>query len=598
MKKVFITISIFLIIGGFSAIAQKVSVKGASVHMSGNIQMKISQMDLEFADHNSISGSLYSNAKLLLDGDLLVNSSSNPFFNLSGQNGTFSFYGNSDSYIHGSISAELQNLSINKTTGALYLMTPVLVNGVLSLNNGILFSDNINLLSMGLVSSVGGGSNNSHVKGYMSKNGDAVYNSFIFPLGTGSIYRPIGFKNLNGPTTFTARHAENNPAAGWDTNPPVEGNEVDGSSIERISNVEYWELNKTGNPQAEVILSWDEAYSQVENSVYLLAAVYNNTELNWRNLGAKNFDLVSFQFESFNQTDMFGVFTLASSLLPALMGDVNNDGNVNVLDVVWMVNYITGSPNPGFVFENGDFDLDGNITTADLTALIDLIFAGSKEIIKGTNSEIAHLYIDSDGLVELENDGTITAVKFQFVGQGLENIVCESLVNTDHKISYNTETGMGVVYSMKNSAFEEGKIDLMKISDVNINVLSWGDAEASNTFHELVDVVTHYDNDATGITAILYENFNFVIYPNPSDGHFSVDINLPESTFLMVEIADKTGRLVHKTNNISYDKGEHNLNFDIASTLNSGVYFLRILEYDKMDGVLINKYEEKLIVVN
>ncbi len=599
MKKLFITISIFLIIGISSAVAQKVSVKGASVHMSGNIQMKISQMDLEFADYNGISGNLYSNAKLFLDGDLFVNSSSNPFFNLSGQNGTFSFYGNSDSYINGSIAAELQNLSVDKTSGDLYLMTPVLISGVLSLNNGIIFTDNINVLSMDLFSSVEGnnGSDNSHVDGYMSKIADATDNSFIFPLGTGSIYRPIGFKNLNGPTTFTARHTENNPAAGWDTNPPVEGNEVDGSYIERISNIEYWELNKTGNPQADVILSWDEAYSQVENYVYLLAAVYNNAELNWRNLGAKNFDLANYQFESFNQTDMFGIYTLASSLLPALMGDVNNDGNVNVLDVVWMVNYITGTPNPGFVFDNGDFDTDGNITTADLTALIDLIFAGSKEVFKGTNSEIAHLYLDSDGLVELESDGTLTAVKFQFVGQGFENIVCESLVNTDHKISYNTETGIGVVYSMKNSAFEEGKIDLMKISEADMNVLSWGDAEASNAVHELVDVVTHYDNDATGIAGLLYDDFNFVIYPNPSDGHFSVSINIPESTFLMLEITDKAGRLVHKTNNVFYEAGEHVLGFNISSTLNSGVYFVRIMEYDKKDGVLINKYEEKLIVV-
>ncbi|MFO8066068.1 MAG: hypothetical protein R6U11_00665, partial [Bacteroidales bacterium] len=156
MKKLFITISIFLIIGGFSAVAQKVIVKGASVHMSGNIQMKISQMDLEFADYNGISGNLYSNAKLFLDGDLFVNSSSNPFFNLSGQNGTFSFYGNSDSYINGSIAAELQNLSVDKTSGDLYLMTPVLISGVLSLNNGIIFTDNINVLSMDLFSSVEG----------------------------------------------------------------------------------------------------------------------------------------------------------------------------------------------------------------------------------------------------------------------------------------------------------------------------------------------------------------------------------------------------------------------------------------------------------
>ncbi|MFW5793175.1 MAG: endonuclease [Bacteroidota bacterium] len=62
----------------------------------------------------------------------------------------------------------------------------------------------------------------------------------------------------------------------------------------------------------------------------------------------------------------------------ALMGDVNGDGFINILDVVWMVSHINGDSPVGFILEVADINEDNNIDVSDLTMLIDMILAGAQ----------------------------------------------------------------------------------------------------------------------------------------------------------------------------------------------------------------------------
>ncbi|MBS4012986.1 MAG: dockerin type I repeat-containing protein [Bacteroidetes bacterium] len=54
-------------------------------------------------------------------------------------------------------------------------------------------------------------------------------------------------------------------------------------------------------------------------------------------------------------------------------GDVNNDGLVNVLDMVWLISHILGETPGGFNHFNADVNSDGIINIADLSALINII---------------------------------------------------------------------------------------------------------------------------------------------------------------------------------------------------------------------------------
>ncbi|MBS4014687.1 MAG: agmatine deiminase family protein [Bacteroidetes bacterium] len=56
-------------------------------------------------------------------------------------------------------------------------------------------------------------------------------------------------------------------------------------------------------------------------------------------------------------------------------GDVNGDGYVNVMDVVWLISHLNGNTPVGFLLENADVNKDGSINIADITALINLILS-------------------------------------------------------------------------------------------------------------------------------------------------------------------------------------------------------------------------------
>ena len=60
-------------------------------------------------------------------------------------------------------------------------------------------------------------------------------------------------------------------------------------------------------------------------------------------------------------------------------GDVNNDGNVSIVDVTVLVDYLLSGDESAVNMENADCNLDGNVTIADLTALIDCLLSGGWE---------------------------------------------------------------------------------------------------------------------------------------------------------------------------------------------------------------------------
>ena len=55
----------------------------------------------------------------------------------------------------------------------------------------------------------------------------------------------------------------------------------------------------------------------------------------------------------------------------SLTGDINGDGNINVLDVVMLVDHILNSDTSEL--ESGDINSDGNINVLDVVVLVSII---------------------------------------------------------------------------------------------------------------------------------------------------------------------------------------------------------------------------------
>lgn len=167
---------------------------------------------------------------------------------LSDANGTFSFNGTSAQTVTGS--GSFNNLTLNNSAGLTLAGTgPTNVAGVLTLTNGVLTSNSVNQLTMGLSSSVSGGSSSSFVTGPMSKalGGSG---SFTFPLGASGQYRATTIANTSGSDTWTAQYFVGSPS------PAGYNNQLYSNTFTSINGFEYWDVSRAGSTSADLTLAW------------------------------------------------------------------------------------------------------------------------------------------------------------------------------------------------------------------------------------------------------------------------------------------------------------------------------------------------------
>ena len=158
-----------------------------------------------------------------------------------------------------------------------------------------------------------GASDQSHVVGYIQKAGTQA---FTFPVGNGSIYRPIGISMPSSNTTFSARYnaVNSNTLYPHDQRQP---------SINNLSLCEYWDLLRpSGSANVVVTLSWNNAAvpnCQVIIPEDLLVAGWNTGGLEWQNrgTGSTTGNTSAGTIASNGVVSVFGPFTLGS------MGGVN-----------------------------------------------------------------------------------------------------------------------------------------------------------------------------------------------------------------------------------------------------------------------------------
>tara|TARA_Y100000593_G_scaffold61735_1_gene114366 strand:- start:336 stop:1157 length:822 start_codon:yes stop_codon:yes gene_type:complete len=91
-----------------------------------------------------------------------------------------------------------------------------------------------------------------------------------------------------------------------------------------------------------------------------------------QDLSNNTFDHWDFKFWFINSGgDQTIVHLSVPTPFQGLMGDVNNDGMVNIVDVVQTVNAVLGSPAPGFNQALADMNQDGTVNIVDVVLLVD-----------------------------------------------------------------------------------------------------------------------------------------------------------------------------------------------------------------------------------
>ncbi len=186
--------------------------------------------------------------------------------------GTLYLNGTSAQVVSGAQPFKTFNLVTNNTAG-FTLNNDLSVSGVHTFTGGVVAtSATPNYLIYEAGSSYTGDGDARHVNGWVRKSGSTA---FAFPLGNGTVERPISISNLSASSVFNANYA------GATTNL---GNLV--LPLKTVDPNEYWVVNRVSGGTANIDMSWNNSKVAMPNYAIADIRVANYIAGNWTSVGS------------------------------------------------------------------------------------------------------------------------------------------------------------------------------------------------------------------------------------------------------------------------------------------------------------------------
>ena len=232
-----------------------------------------------------------------------------------------------------------------------------------------------------------------------------------------------------------------------------------------------------------------------------------------------------------------------------LLGDVNFDTVLDVLDVISIVNAIVSQVE----IENSDINEDGSTDVIDVVALVAIILDGGA---RAMDADSATMTIANNSL-RLSANGYIGGVQMTLLhSNGFELNLTDNAMVSEYKTT-GTSTMLVVVVPEEELIFTANQsfevVDMIVAnSEVEIDV---------NTVSEF------------GLTAA---------YPNPFNPSTTVSLNVPSADFVSVKVYNLVGQVVGVLAEGMMDANSYTFTWN-ATDMSSGVYMIRAESGSKVD---------------
>lgn len=285
-----------------------------------------------------------------------------------------------------------------------------------------------------------------------------------------------------------------------------------------------------------------------------------------------------------------------------LYGDVNGDGCLDILDIIMVVDHITGKDSlDADAFLRADIapwipgspepSPDGVVNVMDLSLLQNIIlngiypngvpinscsFSGGLSKVSGINENLVQLYINNEGItIYLNSEVDIRGAQLEFgniqsnpnnmeintgLGQGYfkkVNSLLRVLLydrNGEKVIKPGNNYLVNLPFSI--NAPEEITIENINLVDINLRRITNSSVE-----------IIYGDPPAIPFDYLLYQN-----YPNPFNASTQIQYSLPVESKITIKIYDLLGNEIISLINEEKNAGLHSIRFETFN-LASGVYF-------------------------
>jgi len=233
------------------------------------------------------------------------------------------------------------------------------------------------------------------------------------------------------------------------------------------------------------------------------------------------------------------------------LGDVNNDGTINVLDVVSTVNYIlAGGDGLDECGEaSADYNQDGTVNVLDVVSIVNLILSGGG---RAADANSATINI-SENDVTVEADGYVGAVQMSLShGSDFALELTDNAFVAKSRTEGNTTNLMIVV--------PDGEALFTYTGDFNVE--------------ELIVVNSEEYVDAVLTNSTMPEFSLSAAYPNPFNPTTTVELNIATGADASVKVYNLKGEVVGVLMNGMVEANTYTMTWD-ASNLSSGVYMIK-----------------------
>ena len=404
----------------------------------------------------------------------------------------------------------------------------------------------------------------SWLAGIISKYHSSGSNGYTLRLNQNSPYTGLGFDELETNNSVLNNNAWYHVAAVKNSNSSniyvnglevnLSGNALNVSSNNdpirfasdysgrffqgRIDEVKIWNIARS---EEEIIFTMDSSLTGTENG---LVAYYNFNE-------GSNDTLHDLTNNGHLGTLVGNPLWTDGVTVNGILGDINFDENLNIYDAVQLVAiYLDNSMGNDQQLISSDINQDGIIDIDDIVLLVNWILGTENYQNQGSN-DLA--YIETPNTLRIKSNGNIAAIAIEFK----DDIKFADSIIMPSGWLYKFKMNKLILFSMDGSSLPfEYEINVKNLPSVKL--LKSSDWKGNKTVKSESSVKLH----------------EIKTYPNPFNSNFKINITSLFSQNIALDLYDMNGRFV-KNLYQGISKSEYNYNFS-QSWLSSGIYYIRL----------------------
>ena len=253
--------------------------------------------------------------------------------------------------------------------------------------------------------------------------------------------------------------------------------------------------------------------------------------------------------------------------LTAQPGDANGSLDVNVIDIVTVVSYITGDNPQPFIFGAADVNADGEIDVMDIVRIVNIIVSGKSgdEPASGATA----VYSIEDGILYVDTPVALGGVQVYLNCDNDADIETLSAMDKFERVGQFVNDGryLFMAYSLSGEKLAPGKHAILRIGRADVEEMILADAKGN----EVLAV-----EDAMSIN-VMEEYILNQAYPNPFNGTLNIPYVIGAANAdVMLTINNIMGQQVANINLGTQSRGEYNYEWQPKSDMPSGIYIINM----------------------